>query len=646
MKDKNTKEIFLLLLVLFAAVFACYGNVLNSGFIWDDEFLVRENPLVRAPLWSLEHFKQDIYNSRFTNTVYYRPLQVISYAVDYRIWGMNPAGFHLSSILLHYLNGVLVFLLIKDLSGKNNVAFITALFFIINPVNQGVVSYVSGRSDGLFLFFGLLSMLSFVLFRKTGRKPFQGACALLLVFSVLSKEIAVIIPLLILLMDILLLREYAGMSGVMRAAGSVDRAKTTGVRDHSANMAVSVVYLLAHYLFLGDRYTAFTSKGSIFGKAFDLVLMIKEYFMLGMIPVSLHMRRSAVGGAGGLFSLIFISALIILIIAYFRKEKLVLFSLGFFIISLAPLVLVLRYFNVLAEHWMYMSGIGLFLLSGTVICRGFEAARPYVRAVSALVMFFAVILYSGMNIKYNDHWTSDMALSEHILAFSRYDQSAMNYKILSLVKEGAGDRSREMVSEYTDKYPEDTRAWYIKGRVDLVSGDLDAAVKAFERSVELNPAYSNGYLGLSFAYYGKNNYKKALSNIDRVLGLDKMNYEAYGLMTKIYSNLGDQGKALAAAKKAREANPYNYDTIVDLGTAYCRSGLVQAGAMQYIAATRLYPEKPVPYYNLAYVFYLGGEQGESKKFLKAALEKEPNFKPALILMDKMKDDDDPGVKTI
>ena len=188
------KQYTLISLTILAAVVVCYSSSLYSGFIWDDKFLVAENPIIRAPLWSGYLFTQDPANSGFSFTIYYRPMQMLSYALDYRIWGLNPFGFHLTNMLIHFFNGLLVFFLTKKITGREPLAIMASLLFVVNPAHAGAVSYISGRADLLMFFFGFLSMLCFYLFKKKGDSPHLAGSAVFFVFALLSKEAAIIIP--------------------------------------------------------------------------------------------------------------------------------------------------------------------------------------------------------------------------------------------------------------------------------------------------------------------------------------------------------------------------------------------------------------------------------------------------------------------
>jgi hypothetical protein len=106
--------------ILIAVVFACYANSLGNGFVFDDEFLVPA--FGRA--WTFSQFVNKLLDS-------YRPVRNASYAIDFLIWGSRPFGFHLTNLIIHAANAVLVFFLISRFRVKRSVAFLAALIFAV-----------------------------------------------------------------------------------------------------------------------------------------------------------------------------------------------------------------------------------------------------------------------------------------------------------------------------------------------------------------------------------------------------------------------------------------------------------------------------------------------------------------------------------
>src|SRR5205085_7967194 len=100
----------------------------------------------------------------------YRPLRDISHAFDFAMWGENAAGFHLTNVLIHLSNTLLVFALIRRLAGDLGVAFVAALVFAVHPIQTDAVTYISGRRDILFSLFYLLSFYCYLNYRARGAR--------------------------------------------------------------------------------------------------------------------------------------------------------------------------------------------------------------------------------------------------------------------------------------------------------------------------------------------------------------------------------------------------------------------------------------------------------------------------------------------
>src|SRR5882762_2966665 len=116
-------------------------GTLRFGFVsWDDSRYVTENPWIRGWTWqNLAHIFTKPY------FVSYMPLQLVSYVLDYSLWGLRPFGYHLQQILLHALSSVLAFVLVRRLFGRFWLAFIAGLLFAVHPSHVESVAWVSAR---------------------------------------------------------------------------------------------------------------------------------------------------------------------------------------------------------------------------------------------------------------------------------------------------------------------------------------------------------------------------------------------------------------------------------------------------------------------------------------------------------------------
>src|SRR5947209_1492152 len=139
---------------------------IQGQLIWDDVFLTRDNPFIKSPLLALEAFRHYLFLDSFSG--HYRPVQNLSYMLDYFFWNTDPAGFHLSNILLHVAAGLLLYRLLTHLFGKQAglwesepgsarvgalAAFVISGIWMVHPVHSAAIDYISGRADSLAFVF-------------------------------------------------------------------------------------------------------------------------------------------------------------------------------------------------------------------------------------------------------------------------------------------------------------------------------------------------------------------------------------------------------------------------------------------------------------------------------------------------------------
>lgn len=146
------------LAVIVVATFLVYTNAFGNAFLWDDIHLIVDNPAIKSwerfpSLWVSDLFPQGV------RSYYYRPVQAVTYLVDYQIWGLSPLGYHLTSTLVHGVVALLLYHLASLVLAVPAAALITALLFTIHPIHTEAVTYLSGRSDPLSALFALASLI-------------------------------------------------------------------------------------------------------------------------------------------------------------------------------------------------------------------------------------------------------------------------------------------------------------------------------------------------------------------------------------------------------------------------------------------------------------------------------------------------------
>jgi tetratricopeptide (TPR) repeat protein len=205
----SRRFLLIFILLLLTLNLSLFLPSMKGGFLWDDKYFVSENPdllsqgflrrFLSSPFGGAEGFDENSPKAG-SNRQFYRPLTSLSYWLDLQVWGLNPAGFHLTNILLHILNSLLLLGLLLKLGSSLSAAFSGALLFSAFPAHFENVSWISGRTDLLSFLLAALSLLYFLDFlRKKGLARLVVSSVFYLA-ALLAKESAVLLPLLLVLL--------------------------------------------------------------------------------------------------------------------------------------------------------------------------------------------------------------------------------------------------------------------------------------------------------------------------------------------------------------------------------------------------------------------------------------------------------------
>ena len=179
---------WLLLCCVLVLVAASYLPVLGAPFVWDDQHLIDRTPLVQTLHPLREYFTQGFWQADdlAQGRIYYRPLTILSLALDHALHGNSPGGFHLTNLVVHLLSTALLFRLLRVRGSAGYVAALGTALWALHPRLTEAVAWVSGRTDVLAGFFVLCALLSQT--RNSRWSP--SACALLLLMALMCKEVA------------------------------------------------------------------------------------------------------------------------------------------------------------------------------------------------------------------------------------------------------------------------------------------------------------------------------------------------------------------------------------------------------------------------------------------------------------------------
>ncbi|MFQ5736910.1 MAG: glycosyltransferase family 39 protein [Thermodesulfobacteriota bacterium] len=186
---------FLPFAVLFLVAFLIYLKTTGYAFIpiWDDREYVLNNIYIRG--LNLENLRYIFTRPILGN---YAPLHILSYSLDYAVWGLDPRGYHLGNVILHGLNSMLAYALIRKVTGNARSSFLAALIFAVHPLNVENVAWVSERKTLLTAFFSFTAIIFYTRFSDGRRAADYLLSAAFFLLAILSKPLTVTLPLVLL----------------------------------------------------------------------------------------------------------------------------------------------------------------------------------------------------------------------------------------------------------------------------------------------------------------------------------------------------------------------------------------------------------------------------------------------------------------
>ncbi|MBC7811479.1 MAG: hypothetical protein H7175_10040, partial [Burkholderiales bacterium] len=253
--------------------FLLYANTIDGHFFysWDDNRYVTENMLMRdlSPQGVYTMFSQFYFAA-------YIPMTILSYAIDYRIWGLDPTGYHLMNVILNAVNAALVYIFLKRLLNNRGVALIAALLFTVHPLQVESVAWVAERKNLLSLFFMLLSFLAHMRSARDDAPAYALPLACFwFMLSVLTKPVVVGAPILFMAYDYY----WAHMP--------LKRVILRSIAPWIIGIAGAALIMIAHEDYGGIKEHR---GGSLFGTAQVMLVVFWDYVVSFFNPTNLDNR--------------------------------------------------------------------------------------------------------------------------------------------------------------------------------------------------------------------------------------------------------------------------------------------------------------------------------------------------------------------
>ncbi len=421
-------------LMIALLAFTAYLPTLGTGFLWDDHVTVEANASLRT--WSLENLKHDFSTDVFDGQgdPYYRPLATLISRMDYSVWGLRPAGYHLTNLLFHLGNALLIAELILALGFPLLTAFLAGSLFAVHPIGVEQLMIVSGRAELMGLFFTLSTLL--LLLRKTPRAIAFGYFSF--IAAVMSKESGVVAPALLALVYYVRKEQ-----------------KQTYYRIIPMLLLLPFYFVLRQAIVgpLLPRVEAWLTL-RFFLQEFPAVLF--RYTALILAPWNLHSHRALPHiSSAWLVYLFALLSLVAYLIQHYRRTAL--FCIGWLLICLLPKTPVMIHGGFMLDHWMYPAALAIFLPLAMAVNAGWTSTQNNRRWLAA-IGYFGFIIITALLVHLNVALRgSDEKMYRWALNFTRSNPIKYNLGIL-MIQQGRPKEAIPLLSDMLVYYPENPEA--------------------------------------------------------------------------------------------------------------------------------------------------------------------------------------------
>ena len=533
-KKSYTQWLHIALLVV--AVVIAYSKVFHAGFIsWDDyEYVVHNKDITGFGAEQISAWFSKFYIGN------YHPLTICSYAINHLFGGAQPFVYHLTNILLHTGNAIILYFFINKLQPNKVVGLFVALIFALHPVQTESVSWIAERKTLLCAFFYLLAMLQYMGYVSAPSFKKLMVVVLLGVAAMLSKGIGVALPLSLIAVDIWLARDLRNKKVWLEKLPLFVVSIVFGLVAIKAQAAEKALGMHAEHnllntlLFAADAYVQY----------------IVHLFVPAKLSV-IYPYPMEVGILEYLCLVVAIGIAALAVVAYRKKWYVLSGGIVFYTVNI---ILVLQFIQfgecLMADRYLYIAGIGVIF---PAVYYPFALLQGVSKQFVATMFTTAIALVLlTMTFFRNDIWLSDLDFFTSILN-TFPNSSVAQYSVGALyTRMGEYDVAETHLTKAVQIDPNNYKAWYDKGALHLRQGRVDDALDALNKCIAIKE-YSKAYFSRAMLYEGTGRPALAIADADRVLADQPQNARAYYVKADC---LEQQGNVQAALDNYTEAITY------------------------------------------------------------------------------------------
>jgi tetratricopeptide (TPR) repeat protein len=630
--SNDQRTVLGLCVLLVVIVFLAFGRTCGYGFLgYDDDDYFSSNYHVKAGLtWNgVKWAFQTGYASNW------HPVTWLSLMLDAQFFGTGPAGPHLTNVILHAANTVLLFLLLRRLTGALWCSAFVAAVFAIHPLRVESVAWLSERKDVLSGFFFMLTLEAYARYVEKSNVPdsrskiFYGLSLLFFALGLMSKPMLVTLPFVLLLLDWWPLKRFEASTISRLVLEKLPffflSAASCLVTILAQRVAIKPVIILPLTHRLGNAMVSYV---------IYLTQMIWPENLAVYYPYHFDTPAWQTFGAGAL--LLFITFL-----AIFAARRFPYFRTGWlwYLGMLVPAIgLVQVGGQAHADRYTYLPQIGLYIAIVWAV-RDLMVSWRYRRPMLVTLALFVI---SGLMIctwKQTSYWRNDVLLWEHAIACTSGNYTAHNNLGYALEAKGQTAEATEHFQKALEIFPGYAEVNINLGKILLDEGRLDEAGKYFQRAINIIPDSVEAHIDLGILFAAQGKTAEAFKHYERAIELAPDRAETYNDLAVLLASQGRFAEAAKRYQKALELKPDYANARNNFGILLAGQGQTAEAIEQFRKALEVAPDNANVHYNLANILTAQGRFDEAIEHYRRALEQMPDsihahYQLALLLQNR------------
>ncbi len=622
-------------ILLFALVLVVFSPALLNGFIaLDDPAYVVTNPYVQAGLrW------QGLLWGLGGHVANWHPLTWVSHMLDCQVFGLRAWGHHLTNVLFHAFNSLLLFLVLDRMTGRLWRSLFVAALFALHPLHVESVAWIAERKDVLSTFFWLLTLLTYTIWTQrssvlqAGAKTFYLLSVVAFSLGLMSKSMLVTTPFLLLLLDYWPLRRISkpGWKGIRPVI--IEKVPFFCL---SAVSAV-VTFLVQRNGGAVGSLTRIPVVPRIENTFISFVRYLEKLFW----PRDLSIYYPHPWGAWPAWQVnsacVFIAGISVIVLVIRKKYPPAFVGWFWFVGTLVPVIGIIQVgTQTMADRYTYFPAIGIFILV-VWSCSDFARGRPGGRWLLGAAGAAIVLCCATLTIRQLGYWRDSEQLFQHAAA-AGYDCSFVEvYLAAGLSSRGANEEALAHMRRAERLNPTDG---YTRMHVSIYldrTGHTEEALTKVQEAIRLSPTLPKAYFIEGLLLEKLDQSKQALAAYEKAVELDQLHELQFARYNSgvLLDKFGRTEEAIHRYRAELKVNPRYAEAYNNLGKALLAEHRLDEAAAQFQSAIRIRPDFAEAHNNLGGAFYFADKKADAAAEFRKALRLRPDYEDAKKNLDNL-----------